>query len=380
MVNSTSTHDPHQADAPVKHLLVSKYLRDQILRHKLPPRHMLESESELCERFGISRGPVRQALAALEQEGLIYRQARRGSFVAERPTRSGQDSATAERSTNLWMFPVGTLGTSNFMIPLLLRGLEQGAGAANAALIVSALVTDAKAHPLIQQGSVTGLFACAGEPRVIYDSAFAHLPKVWLMTRLDTHQEGWDAVGPDNEAIGRMAAEYLIGKGCKHLAFLNPMVTSHSALNRLPGFLAQAHRRGATIQIVDDTSNTELSDTGDNKFFANRLLELMVDRLLKLDPRPTGVFAPSDYVTAAMLPMLQKRGIVIGRDLQLISCNNDQSVLASLDPRPVTIDINCEEIGRQAARVMARRVADEAGFPWVNVLVPPTLVLPDAGD
>jgi GntR family transcriptional regulator len=44
----------------------------------------LPSEPAICEQFGVSRTTVRQALAALESEGLIRREKGRGTFVAER--------------------------------------------------------------------------------------------------------------------------------------------------------------------------------------------------------------------------------------------------------------------------------------------------------
>ncbi len=46
------------------------------------PGERLPSESELCEHFGISRTTVRQALARLEQEGMVERRKGFGTFVA----------------------------------------------------------------------------------------------------------------------------------------------------------------------------------------------------------------------------------------------------------------------------------------------------------
>jgi DNA-binding GntR family transcriptional regulator len=39
-------------------------------------------EAELARQLGVSRGPVREALAGLRAEGLAYEEPRRGSFVA----------------------------------------------------------------------------------------------------------------------------------------------------------------------------------------------------------------------------------------------------------------------------------------------------------
>lgn len=65
----------------------------ELLEHAITQNHWvsserLPSESELCEHFGLSRTTVRQALARLEQEGLISRQKGRGSFVADSHRRS----------------------------------------------------------------------------------------------------------------------------------------------------------------------------------------------------------------------------------------------------------------------------------------------------
>jgi GntR family transcriptional regulator len=51
--------------------VVARELRLQILRREYGVGDSLPSESALCAQFGVSRGPVRQALAMLKNEGLV---------------------------------------------------------------------------------------------------------------------------------------------------------------------------------------------------------------------------------------------------------------------------------------------------------------------
>lgn len=62
---------------------VANHLRDKILNGSLLPGQSVNSESELCERFSMSRGPVRQAMDLLVKERLIVRKPGRGTFVGE---------------------------------------------------------------------------------------------------------------------------------------------------------------------------------------------------------------------------------------------------------------------------------------------------------
>jgi GntR family transcriptional regulator len=57
-------------------------LRQNIIRGEWQPGDMLPPESELIERYQVSRITVRQALETLVNDGLIYRQQGRGTFVA----------------------------------------------------------------------------------------------------------------------------------------------------------------------------------------------------------------------------------------------------------------------------------------------------------
>src|ERR1700682_5240471 len=69
---------------PSKHTLAEDIvdrLREAIYSGQLPPNKRLREEV-LASFLGLSRGPVREALAQLEREGLVIRQPNRGATVA----------------------------------------------------------------------------------------------------------------------------------------------------------------------------------------------------------------------------------------------------------------------------------------------------------
>lgn len=67
---------------PLYHQLY-EILRGYIIRGDWPPGTMIPPESELCNSYEVSQITARQALDNLVNDGLIYRQRGRGSFVAQ---------------------------------------------------------------------------------------------------------------------------------------------------------------------------------------------------------------------------------------------------------------------------------------------------------
>lgn len=56
-------------------------LRKQIVKQDIQPNALMPTEMELCELYGVSRATVRQAIKALEDDGLIKREQGRGTTV-----------------------------------------------------------------------------------------------------------------------------------------------------------------------------------------------------------------------------------------------------------------------------------------------------------
>jgi GntR family transcriptional regulator len=73
---------------PYYHQLKEIILAD-IADRRLQPGDRLPGDHELCERYGLSRTVVRQALADLQNEGVVERVKGRGTYVAPQRTSQG---------------------------------------------------------------------------------------------------------------------------------------------------------------------------------------------------------------------------------------------------------------------------------------------------
>jgi GntR family transcriptional regulator len=90
--NATDIHDrgsnmrirlSRAEGAPPVYAQVASFLRQRIRNGELAAGAKLARELDLARQFGISRIPVRHALAILEREGLVRRLHGRGTFVAD---------------------------------------------------------------------------------------------------------------------------------------------------------------------------------------------------------------------------------------------------------------------------------------------------------
>lgn len=95
--------------------MVVKQLRDAIVQGELAPGARL-LEEELSQRFEVSRGPVREALRQLEQEGL----------VASFPYRGSEVLGVSEEEVHRVLIPI-RLSIEQFCFPRAMRRMDRSA-------------------------------------------------------------------------------------------------------------------------------------------------------------------------------------------------------------------------------------------------------------
>ena len=115
-----------------KYLLVADTLRKEIARGIFRDGQTLMTEEELRVRFDVSRQTVRQAIALLEDDGLVDRRRGSGTYVRHGPRR------------RQGMIQIGVVATfiTDYIFPSILQGIEGALNKAGAVMSLSATYND----------------------------------------------------------------------------------------------------------------------------------------------------------------------------------------------------------------------------------------------
>ncbi len=89
---------------------------------------------------------------------------------------------------------------------------------------------------------------------------------------------------------------------------------------------------------------------------------------------PTAIFCPADNIAALVFRALATRGLMAGRDISVVSCQNERSLIAGLWPSLATIDVHPQRIGRMAVELLSRRISGEFSGSEVQISVCPTFI------
>jgi DNA-binding GntR family transcriptional regulator len=190
-------------------------LREEIITGQIRPRHQLKQDV-LCQEFGASPAPVREALRQLESEGLVVHSPNRGAFVAEitsddllgllLPVRLAIEKHAVPRA-------VGRLGSAGMAeLEAIVEAMRAAADDRNLSLLNE---LDVRFHELTVRasGSAQALQLWRSvQPRIraqIYQLAPRHANLEEIMLE---HRELLDAIRAGQlEELSRLLEEHVIG-------------------------------------------------------------------------------------------------------------------------------------------------------------------------
>ena len=193
-----------------------------------------------------------------------------------------------------------------------------------------------------------------------------YLHEVWdrgvPLVAVDRHlpRTNADFSGTDDEAGGRIAAEYLLSLGHRRLAHVAGEGWVSTYADRQRGFeRAIAGRSDASLTIAECVD----CESGD-----------VARDMLAREDRPTAIFVASDRMAPHVYDAAKSLGLTIGSDVSLVGYA-DLAETAWLRPRLTTVRQDPYRIGVEAARLLLDRIEGRAAADGPrSVRVPPTLV------
>ena len=149
----------------------------------------------------------------------------------------------------------------------------------------------------------------------------------------------------DDYQGGRMAAEYLLERGCKNLVCIKGSQTIQSARARYEGYRDVCKEHGLTEQTVECDYDF---DTG----------LAMTERLLQTYPNVDGIIACNDVVAISTYKILHKRKIAVPEQIQLIGFD-DIHLSTLMSPELTTIGQPIREMAEKAVELIIDKTNNE---------------------
>jgi DNA-binding LacI/PurR family transcriptional regulator len=356
-------------DSPLPlHVQLLDELRHKIVTGQLKPHDMLPGEWEFVEALHISRATLQRAWQAAREEGLIYRVAGKGTFVAELTK------------------PLNGMHAVAFIIPEyrgtfamnLLTGAEQVLRKQGYHLLFAStdrdlheenrLLTDfarQRVRGIILvpvRGSLSDRVLASGEITV----------PIVLMDR-PVNGVVLPCVTSNNYAGGVQAMQHLVALGHRRILFVaRPHMDLWSVSERYRAYQDVLHLQGLEpeppflIGGDDEMSSYEAYASADSAEITP-----LIDRL-RSETRPTAIFAVNDWMAVRVQRAIADAGLRNPLDVSVVGFD-DLDIAQYQTPPLTTIAQNAHLMGAEAARRLITLMEGDANQE-ILTLLPTTLV------
>jgi LacI family transcriptional regulator len=183
-------------------------------------------------------------------------------------------------------------------------------------------------------------------------------------TWFDSPAEALPCVSPDFAAVGRLAAEHLLGLGLRRFACVSIRENRAQAL-AVEAFHRELRAAGFDCACVGAPASFFTRALGRQRF-----RQTLAARIATWTP-PTGVFVATPDMTSRYLATeVVKRGLRVPQDVALVAGLNEPMLCLHPAPSLTSVEVSYDEVGYRAAELLdammnGRRAA-------ASVLIPPT--------
>ncbi len=350
-------------DEQILYRQIYQRLKSDIASGHFPPGSQLPTEAELMAQYGVSRVTVRNALALLQQEGLVVRIPAKGTFV-----RRSDPVSTAPK-----LIALLALDVQLDFFGKIIRGAEQEAAVQGYKLLVRSTDNDAEKERqclLELQSHVAGFIiapATGNQNHAHYGQLLVNgVPFVFVDRYLPEFNV--DRVTSDNVQGGYIATRHLLELGHRRIGVIVARKAT-SCTDRLHGYRQALEEFGVPFdpQLVGHVVGKR-RDGWDEYLHQGGV---QAQALLKLSDRPTALFAMNDLLAVGALRYLREKGIAVPDEVAVVGY--DGMELADLvSPSLTTVEQQSLRMGAEAVRLLVRRIRDRE-LPAQHVVLPVNL-------
>lgn len=196
------------------------------------------------------------------------------------------------------------------------------------------------------ENKVCGIIVSQSKNTSRYDHFISLMNKGLPLVFYDRICTGVDAsrVVVDDYMGAYSAVEYMIGTGCRNIAFYGSLMTLEISKNRYNGWHDALLKHGIN-------PNDCIRKICDNREDAERI----TPEVLNADNRPDAFFAINDDTAIGIMYTAKRMGLRVPEDISVCGFTNGQRAVAC-DPMLTTVEQNGYKVGREAADILIAKV------------------------
>lgn len=181
-------------------------------------------------------------------------------------------------------------------------------------------------------------------------------------------------VFPDFAAVGRQACEHLIERGFREFACLSiPRELAHQVTN--DAFHAGVAALGRPCHCAQAARLYYRSGAAWTRF------QQMLDRWIRGWKKPIGLFSMfTDVATRYVVHACRRNGLRIPEDVAIVTSMNEPMICTMPPPSLTSVEVNYEQIGYQAARLLDQMMRGKAPAQRHVIVQPTGIIARDSTD
>jgi DNA-binding LacI/PurR family transcriptional regulator len=331
------------------------------------PREIVRTLKDLAELAGVTSGTVSRALAGSDlvtpaTRDLIVRLAREHGFTPNVTARNLRIRRTGAIGV---VIPLGHETAQQFSDPFFIAMLGSLADALTQRgynLLLSRIVPKDQnwLWNFAHSGQVDGVIVIGQSDQSAVLDAVAERYNPLVVWGSHVAGQVHCSVGSNNFRGGQLAAQHLIERGCKRIAFFGDPRALEIA-QRLEGCRAAMQQAGLgdeltvlPAHLVAEVAGPEISAY-----------------LSATDERPHGIVAASDVIAMSTLRALAEHGLAVPGDIKVIGYDN-LALCEHTVPRLTTIAQDIEHGAEALAEIMQQRIV---GKDAQSLVMEPRLIV-----